>query len=353
MKNNSLQNRSIYHDLLRILASFAVICIHVCAGSATWAKHQFNTPIWTYLNLFNSLSRFAVPVFVMLSGSFMIEKYEEGSLKKLYSKNIFRLICSFVFWSAVYVAFTIFRNLILQNPLNIKELIYQFIHGYGHLWFVPMLIFLYAITPFLKELCNNKNNIHYFFLLACIPIIYNFVDYYITIIPLVKLFDNAGFQFVSGYTILYILGYYLTKYDVQKIVRVLIYFFALISITATVLVSHWHYNSGHTAQNYVYEYLSPTVLVVSIAIFLLFKYEFSKIRFKECTQKFIVKLSSLTFGVYLSHMVFVEVVSKTPLTAENVHPVISVPLIVFIVFILGTLTTLVISKIPILKKYII
>lgn len=353
MKNSTIQNRSIYHDLLRIFASFAVICIHVCANSATWEQHLFSSSDWAVANVFNSLSRFAVPIFVMLSGSFMIERYTEGSLKKLYSKNILRLVTAFVFWSGIYVAYNIIGKLFFDQPLNIKALLYLFIQGKFHLWFIPMLIVLYAITPLVKQLCANESCARYFVIIACIPIVFNFINFCITIEPIDYLFKNAGFQFVSGYTVYYILGHYLTKYDICKKYRISIYIAAVTSLIITVLVSHHHYNSGHTEQHYVFEYLSPPVLLISIAVFLFFKYAVSKIRFREQTQKFIVKLSSLTFGIYLSHIVFTEILKYTPLTVESFSPIVSVPLIVLVVFIASAFTTMIISKIPVLKKYII
>lgn len=353
MKNSSLQNRSIYHDLLRILSSLAVVCIHVCAESDTWTQHLFSTPTWAVLNVFDSLSRFAVPVFVMLSGSFMIKKYDEGSFKKLYSKNILRLLTAFVFWSGAYVAYSVLLRLILKESLDIKELLFFFIRGEYHLWFVPMLVVLYAITPLIGQVCNSKRLEEYFIVIACVPILFNFINYFITIEPIDYLFEKAGFQFVSGYTVYYILGHYLTKYDVCKKHRILIYIAAVLSIIITILISHKHFNSGHTEQHYVFEYLSPTVLIVSVAVFLIFKYGVSKIKFSERTQNAIVKVSSLTFGVYLSHMLFVAVLQKTPLTVENINPIISVPLIVLIIFLLGLTITWCISKIPVLKKYVI
>ena len=353
MKDSSLQNRSIYHDLLRILSTLAVICIHVCSESLTWKEGQYSSATWSYLNIFDSISRFAVPIFVMLSGSFVIDKYKENFLKKLYTKNIFRMVCSFVFWSLVYVGFKLLKNVLLHNPVNKKELIYSFIQGEYHLWFIPMVICLYAITPLLKEICSTKKNEQYFLLLACVPIIFNFVNYFITIQPLNYLFTKAGFQFVSGYTVYYILGHYLNKYEVQKKHRILIYIFAVFSVVATVFVSYWHYNSGKAGVTFLYDYMSPNVYITSVAFFLLFKYNISKISFKERIQRFIVKLSSLTFGVYLSHIVFLKILNKTPLTVENIHPLVSVPLLVISIFVLSTITTWIISKIPVLKKYII
>lgn len=353
MKNSSLQNRSIYHDLLRIFASLAVICIHVCAESLTWESRNVSTSTWAYLNIFDSLSRVAVPLFVMLSGSFMIDKYKENSLKKLYTKNIFRLVCSYIFWCFVYAVFNLLKDLFLHNPVDKKELIYSLFQGEYHMWFIPMLIFLYVVTPLIKELCNNKNNEQYFSALACVPIVFRLINNFITIEPLDVTFDRAGFELVSGYTVYFILGHYLNRYEIQKKYRIFIYILATASIVLTIGGSSWHYLSGKPGEPYFFNYLSPNIFVCSIATFLVFKYGVSKIRFSEKAKIFIVKLSSLTFGIYLSHLVFVKVFNKTPITVENIHPLISVPLLTLLIFILGAIVTWVINKIPVFKKYII
>lgn len=354
MKDSSLQNRSIYHDLLRILSTLAVICIHVCAESFTWESKMFSAPLWNYLNIFNSLSRFAVPVFIMLSGSFILEKFNEKDIKKLYTKNIFRLICAFCFWNCVYTfCYLLFRILKSHQPIDIRFIVYQFIEGPYHLWFIPMLVFLYMITPLVQKICENVKYERYFLLLASLPIIIKIVQEYIGIGPFNYLFKKAGMEFVSGYTIYYVLGHYLTKQDVARKYRITIYLMAIVSLTGTIILAKKDYASTPDKEPYIYEYLTPTVLIISVAVFLLFKYVFSKIKFKEKTSKVIVKLSSLTFGVYLSHIIFIKLLLLSPLTVEAVHPLISVPLLTVIIFILGAIVTWVISKIPVLKKYII
>lgn len=336
MKNTSVKNRSIYHDLLRVFATFAVICIHVCSESVAWESKPLSSPTWEYLNIFGSMSRFAVPVFVMLSGSFMLDKYKQDSLKKLYSKNILRLVCAFVFWKVFYTVLTTLTGF-----------------GTGHLWFIPMLIFLYAITPFVQKICSEIKYERYFLILAFAPMIVRFLQEYIGIGQFYSLFENAGMEFVSGYTVYYVLGHYLTKQDIAKKYRIIIYLTAIVSLAFTVLVAYETFSVGSVTNAYVYEYLSPNVLIMSVALFLLFKYGVSKINFKEQTVKVIVKLSSLTFGIYLTHMVFVKLFLMSPITVESINPLISVPVLTVIIFTISTLVTWIISKIPILKKYII
>lgn len=354
MKNNSLQNRSIYHDLLRILSALAVICIHVYSEASTWKNQQFDTPTWGFLNVFASITRFAVPVFVMLSGSFLIEHFRDKDFKKLYTKNIFRLICAFFFWNCVYIVYYIVnRTFVVHQPIEIRDIVYKFIQGHFHLWFIPMLVFLYMITPFVRKICEDVKYERYFLVLASLPIIIRFVHAYIGVGPAYYLLEKSGMEFVSGYTVYYVLGHYLTKQDVSKKYRIAIYVLAVLSLVATILLAFRDYRTESLADSYAYGYLTPNTLLMSAAIFLLFKYGFSRINFKEKTAKVIVKLSSLTFGVYLSHMVFTRLLLLTPLTVESMHPLISVPLLTVIIFIISAIVTWGISKIPVLKKYII
>ena len=59
--------RIAYFDVLRILATFAVIVLHLSAQH--WADTDVYSRAWQAFNLYDSAVRWAVPVFVMISGS--------------------------------------------------------------------------------------------------------------------------------------------------------------------------------------------------------------------------------------------------------------------------------------------
>ncbi len=58
--------RIAYFDVLRILATFAVIVLHLSAQH--WADTDVYSRAWQAFNLYDSAVRWAVPVFVMISG---------------------------------------------------------------------------------------------------------------------------------------------------------------------------------------------------------------------------------------------------------------------------------------------
>lgn len=67
-----MKTRKCYIDILRVIASFAVVLIHVTVSYID--DYSADTSQWAILNLFNSLSRWSVPVFVMISGAVTLGK---------------------------------------------------------------------------------------------------------------------------------------------------------------------------------------------------------------------------------------------------------------------------------------
>lgn len=110
-KNNSQRDYNM--DLLRILASLMVIVIHVSA------YNFLDTPTksieWLSYDMYDSIVRSAVPIFLMISGAFFLNDKIQNNLKKLYTKNIFKLVLVFVIWSFIYATFCVFTKRIDSN----------------------------------------------------------------------------------------------------------------------------------------------------------------------------------------------------------------------------------------------
>lgn len=95
--------RFLYFDCLRILGAFAVILIHV--ASYKWFTADISTTEWNVLNFYNcSLVRWAVPVFIMISGALFLDGKQ--SITHIYKKNILRIVTAFLFWSPLYAVVT-------------------------------------------------------------------------------------------------------------------------------------------------------------------------------------------------------------------------------------------------------
>ena len=152
-------------DIIRFIATIAVIVIHVTApyiyqyGSISMAQ-------WNFYNVVDSLSRFAVPFFVMLSGALLMNK--EIQLADFLKKRFVRILIPFLFWSIVYSVYNYYK-LNIENKMNISAYVLDcFTNGASyHLWYIYMLIGLYLLIPILAKWIqtSSDSSINYFILI--------------------------------------------------------------------------------------------------------------------------------------------------------------------------------------------
>ena len=121
------KNRILSYDILRILAILAVVMIHTsCQGFYTL---PVNTTSFKTSLLLDSLSRFAVPIFVMISGALMLDETKDLSSKKIFKKTL-TLFIALCVWSFVYsVAYSVVYPITEKKSLSFTTFIKKFIFG--------------------------------------------------------------------------------------------------------------------------------------------------------------------------------------------------------------------------------
>lgn len=148
-------------DLLRIWAAFWVIVSHV--QSSFYWNDGIETKGGIEQLVLAGFSRFAVPVFIMISGTLFLHCNEVCSLKEN-GKRIFRLLVILLFWNCFYAFFTEFHSKDWQFDRFIKNLTC----GNYHLWYLYMLIGVYVTIPILQYISKNKTLLVYLTVLSCI-----------------------------------------------------------------------------------------------------------------------------------------------------------------------------------------
>lgn len=341
-------NRIVWIDLLRIVSAFAVIVIHVSVNQKTWNMHLFDTFSWEILNVTICLSRFCVPVFLMISGYFFLSNDKAYSIKEIYTQKIKKLFILFVFWSFIYCLLRI----VLDHPFeNISEIFsYIFDGGIWHTWYIPVLIFLYMISPLLKEICRDKNNEIYFLILCSVPLIINTISPFFMPPWIESLIDNTKIDFISGYTFYYVAGHFIINYDIKKTTKWIFYIMNIVFSALNIILMSFSYKNSKILyfNNW---YLTFFVAFFGITVLLFFKNEVSKIRFSDKSERIIRKLSSLTLGIYLIHMIFVYYVDIS--VFESIPNVIVSVVFSTFVFCASAVSVFLIKKIPVFKKYIV
>ena len=140
-KNTHFRDSRIYYfDILRIISSFAVVLIHV---SARYNRFDINSHNWKISFYYNGMSRFAVPLFFMMSGALFLNK--NIPLKKIFNKYIKNIIIHLLFWSFIYSIY-----ILDISKKNIPKIIIKLFSGNYHFWYLYTTIELYICVPFLS-----------------------------------------------------------------------------------------------------------------------------------------------------------------------------------------------------------
>ena len=345
------QDREIWPDLLRIIAAFSVIFLHT-ACSRFWQMNY--SPLSTefqFCNIYSGISRWNVPVFVMISGMFFLDPHKEYSLKKLYFNKIFRIATAYLVWAIFY---GLVQQYHAHHAIHMKSLIKNIIFGgHYHLWFLFMLAGLYVATPVLRHVVKNEKVLIYFILLGFITV---FCSNILSMMPVVgypwkSIIDRLDLKLFAGYSTYFLLGYWLTNHKPEKKQRTIIYVLGIFSVIATVVINSWLNIRFNKTRDYMFSNLYLNVFLTAVAVFVFFQNFFSERKFSEKQKKIIIELSRLSFGIYLVHAFVLEYMIGMP--RYFIHPAFAVPIISCVTFLISLAIVFCIDKIPFVRKYAI
>ena len=142
-------DKIIAFDSLRVFAIFSVIILH---ASASLFSELYPSNEWLAANFYESISRWNVSVFFMISGALFLRKSKKLNLKRLYSKNIFHIVIVFFFWSILYAIYEFWGKCDFSAILN------NILIGPHHFWFLKALLGLYIAIPIFRHIVSSKKN---------------------------------------------------------------------------------------------------------------------------------------------------------------------------------------------------
>lgn len=299
-QKKKMDEKLLYIELIKVISCFFIVTGHTI--SMQWIEQISNHTIeGAILNAFFLLFRIALPMFFVCSGAVMLRK--ERSIKYIITSNIGRLLKTYVCWMLLFAIVEIIKMETHPIHIYVNVILKSILFGQFHTWFIITLIGLYLITPFLYMITRKKSLMLYFLILAIafgyfLPILKE----YEVLNRVTEVLENFRMQFVLGYSIFFVGGYYLSEIQLtKKIGRISIAVF-LVSTGGTYLFSQMRsLEIGTECQKYYLESAWPNLIMVASA-FLAFRYLFEqRFALPEKIQKSILFLSSLGMGIYLFH----------------------------------------------------
>lgn len=350
-----MQNRSLAPDILKLLACAGVVIIHLSGyGLDLFPLLSFD---WLSCAFWDSLARFAVPVFFMCTGALMLPPERSLSVKDVWKKYFLRVLIILLFWSWAYYMLVVAGQYLLiwwteENfLLNSITHTLRFDHFF-HLYYLQILLLLYALLPVLRALVRSATDSELRYALAVWAVLG-------IAFPLLRLYPPLSW--LGGLTGQYainmtwsamgyaLLGHCLNRRDAGEFSprRCALLILAGFAITfgGTVLASALR---GENVPDFM-EGMSPGPALMAAGLFCLVR----RLSGGRPGSPRLARLVKASFCVYLIHMAFVMAFRQFGLDLTVMPALLAVPVESAAVLALSLAGWWVLSKIPIVKDRLI
>lgn len=304
------------------------------------------------MDIYGAFANMGVPLFVMLSGSLLLDAAKaDEPMKVFYKKRFMRIGLPMIFWTIIYFAWSAFLS---EQPLTSVDVLKGVLVGSsGHLWFLYLLIGLYMVTPFLRILVKHMDRNKFRYLLF-IWLVGNVA------VPFINQFAPFGYNpvmfVITGWVGYYLLGAYLVHAKVKRWKAAL----GLAAGLVSTIIGAWLLSAAAGIQyvKYFHESLNLTLIIASSSMFLLLTaIPKTKIEnFNPTLKTSLHWISQNTLPIYIFHIIIIQTLEfgylGITLNQGTLNPIIEIPLLAIIVFFLTVIIIYPLKKIPYLNHAI-
>lgn len=264
-------------DNIKFFAIISVVCMHV---------YEL---LYTTDNIaLQIIGRIGVPLFSLVSGILMFPRdYNLSSLVRYYKHSFLPLFITTEIWIVIWACYNeksieeIVRCvLLLENPCET-------------MWYARMICRLYVVLPFF---CMLLHRCKYLFGLLMIGVFVLYSNFYkmdfVWILSRIYLSDT-NFMLYLFYMFV---GYSLMNMNFNKlyVLGALLIIFAIYFVLSHYQTTLW--------------YNSPLLMLLSVPVFLTLRHYFTN------KNNIMTLVARYSYGIYLSHMIFVILLYKSGLT---------------------------------------
>ena len=323
-------NKRVYSiDLLRVISMIMVIVFHV-ANAYSRLFGKISNESYLISLIFSTIARMSVPIFFMISGALLLDRDFE---KSKYWHRIGKMVLTVYIWDIIYLLWDYyFLGRTYSNLWRLLIMPYK-----THLWFLYVITVLYVIQPILKKAmkkCNKTAKItllSLWVIIAIISLFSKFLNYALSI------FCYIGYFIIGRYLYLYL------KKKKNKIHNVIFISSILFCLTISVLLNYY-FSIKYNMFVYIYQTFSSLFVGISSVLF----YSLIIKNYHE-NNSALLNLSSLSFGIYLIHALFIDITKKL-FVYKLFNPIIGIPTFSLIVFLSSYISAFIIKRIKGIKS---
>lgn len=285
------ESRSMVYDYIRILACLGIICLHTTGDRADTVGVFFETT-----------SRVALPMFVLLSGILILGSPKREPYLKFYWKRFVKIVVPYLIYGAIYTGWVNAGHVIPEKitweglkyaiqciPVSIKLNMQTM--QYFHLWFMLMIIGFYLVAPFFQRGLPALSDHDLKWLFGIMMLSYAIVDY----LPIFGVQIGIN-NFFADWVIFFIAGYTLSRFDNKKTHIG----FLIAGVIMLVIMFFWKLKfAEHLSFNF-YD-LAPHMLVATCGVFSGLMLLEPIIPKWNWLNWIVSKISNYTFSIYMIH----------------------------------------------------
>ena len=274
-------------DLLKIICMLMVVFLHLLKHGGILSNVNNNSFVYIMVWFIEILCFCAVNVYAIISGYLSVDKkYKFSNIINLYFRVIFySLLITFImtfFYKDLFIE-VYFNSLF---PVITKQY-----------WFFSSYFIMFLFIPLINNSIISLNKKQYTLILTVLFILFSILQ---------TLFKVDTFVLNGGYSpvwliYMYLVGAYIkTFYKSKKNNSLKMYLFYLLMVILTLaskLLLERYDTIGIFKSNFLITYISPTIVLSSIFLFLSFK----DLKIPNYFNNIVSKISISSFSVYLIH----------------------------------------------------
>ena len=330
-------NRTAYFEWLRLFAAAAVVLMHTAAKR--WISISHTIPEWKVLTWWDSLVRWPVPIFIMITGALFLSRKTE--LKQMLTRYIPRMAVCYLLWSGVYNLYS--GELTLQTLAS----------GYYHLWYLPFLCGVYLVLPFLQKIAEDERLTDQLLVVSLvIGVLFPWlVKVGVFLLPeqgalLLSVSGMLNYTFFFDHIGLLLMGHKLHKTELTPKQRRTIYVLGLLGLLVTGYATIWATYRAEFQSSLFFDFSAPNNLCAAAALFVFARYHLTAL------PRPVSALARCSFGIYLIHALVIDLLADGGYHVLTWNPVWSVPVLSAAVFLISTVCTAVLGRLPLIGKYL-
>ena len=320
-------------DLMRIAAAFAVVVLHISDFSSPWGM------------ICNAAARFSVPVFVLISGYYLLPR--EAAIKETVLR-VGHTLATALLWSAAYFAVELLRG--ARHYEGLSGLLRYLVTGPVHLWYLWAAAGLYMLTPMLSVFCRNADRKTYQYGLAVTFLMGTVITIMLRagawpLLEEVVLQTKLPYQ--TGFLFLYLAGGYFSKYPVKR--PWIICALGALGTCATIL---WVFWMPDRAADLALSFFAPNTVLAGLGFFVLIKEAAIRLpEMKGRPRRAVSTLAECTGGIYLIHIEIIRLVEFAMPWLNGFFPLLMIICKAMAVYVLSCALVKVLRMIPPLRRW--